>query len=55
VCGNHTLRVKAHSTCENRTLRLEFNHVRLEITLMRVEITVVPVEITMRVEITLSM
>jgi hypothetical protein len=46
VTGNHTLRVKSHSACVNRTLRVEIN-------LVCVGITFVPVEITLRVEITL--
>jgi hypothetical protein len=33
------MRVNLHSECENRTLRVEINHVRVEITLVRVEIT----------------
>jgi hypothetical protein len=49
VCENHILRVKSHSACENRTLRVEINLLRVEITLVRVIITFVPVEITLRV------
>jgi hypothetical protein len=33
VCGNHTLRVKSHSTYGNRTLRVEINLMRVEFTL----------------------
>jgi hypothetical protein len=33
VCGNHSLRVKSHSACGNRTLREYINLVRLDITL----------------------
>jgi hypothetical protein len=40
------MRVKSHSACGNRTLRVE-------ITLVRVEITFVLVEITLHVEIKL--
>jgi hypothetical protein len=51
VTGNHTackitLRVKSHSACVNRTLRVEIN-------LVRVGITFVPLEITLHVEITI--
>jgi hypothetical protein len=60
VSKNYILRVKSHSVCENRTLRVKINLVRVEITLLRVEITVVSVVITfvgvkiiMRVKITL--
>jgi hypothetical protein len=45
--GNHTLRVKSHSACGNRTLHVEINLMRVEITLVRVEITLVRVEITL--------
>jgi hypothetical protein len=47
VSGNHTLRVKSHSACGNRTLRVETNLVRVVITLLRVVITFVRVEITL--------
>jgi hypothetical protein len=53
VSGNHTLRVKAHSACENCTLRVEIKLLRVEITLVRIRITFVPFEITLRVEITI--
>jgi hypothetical protein len=60
VSGNHTLRVKSHFLCGNRTLRVEINLERVQITLGRVEITLVcfgikfmPVEVILRVEITL--
>jgi hypothetical protein len=53
VSGNRTLRVKSHSACENRTLRVEITLARVEITLVRVVITFVVVEITLRVEIKL--
>jgi hypothetical protein len=39
VSRYHTLRVKPHSACGNRTLRVEINLVRVEITLVRVGIT----------------
>jgi hypothetical protein len=35
----HTLYVKSHSACGNRTLRVENNIERIEITLVRVEVT----------------
>jgi hypothetical protein len=47
VWGSHTLRVKSHFACENRTMRVEINRVRLEITLVRVVITLVHVVITL--------
>jgi hypothetical protein len=53
VSGNYTLRLKPHSACGNRTLRVEINLVRVEIILVRVGITFVPVEITLHVEMTL--
>jgi hypothetical protein len=53
VCKNQTMRVKSHSACGYRFLRVEINLVRVEITLVRVLITFMPVEITLRVEITL--
>jgi hypothetical protein len=61
VSGNHTLRVKSHSACGNRTQRAAINLVRVESTLVRVGITLVRVgitfvfmEITLRVGITLE-
>jgi hypothetical protein len=51
----HTMRVKSHSACGNRTLRVEVNRVLVEITLLRVGVTFVPVEITLRVEIILCL
>jgi hypothetical protein len=49
--GNHTLRVKSHSACRNRTLRAETNLLR---TFVRVVIIIVSVIITLiRVKITL--
>jgi hypothetical protein len=53
VSRNHILRVKSHSVCGNRNLRVEINLVRVEITLVHVEITFVLVESTLRVKITL--
>jgi hypothetical protein len=47
--GNHTLRVKSHFVCGNRTLRAEINLVRVKITLVRIGITFLPVEITLHV------
>jgi hypothetical protein len=52
-CGSHAQRVKSHSGCGNRTLRVEINLVCVEITLARVVITLVRFVITLRVEITL--
>jgi hypothetical protein len=40
-------RVKSHSECGNRTLRVENNLVRVEITLVRVIITLTRVKITL--------
>jgi hypothetical protein len=54
VSENHTLRVKSHSACGNRTLRVKTKLVRAEITLLRIGITFVLVEITLHVEITLN-
>jgi hypothetical protein len=54
VSGNHTLRVKSHSVCGDRSLRVEINLVHVEITLLSIGITFVPVETTLRVEITLE-
>jgi hypothetical protein len=53
VCGNYTLRVKAHSAGGISTLHVEIPLVRVEITLVRAVITFVLVEITLRVEIKL--
>jgi hypothetical protein len=50
VSENYTVRVKSHSACENRTLRVDITLVQS--TVMRIAITFVPVEITQRVEIT---
>jgi hypothetical protein len=57
VSRNHALRIKSHSACGSRTLRVEINLVHVEITLVRVRITflrvkttLVSVKITMRVE-----
>jgi hypothetical protein len=47
VCVETTRRVKSHSPCGNRTLRVEINLVHVEINLLRVEITFVRVEITL--------
>jgi hypothetical protein len=47
VCRKHTLSVKLHSACGNRTHRVEINLVIVEITLVLVGITFVLVEITL--------
>jgi hypothetical protein len=53
VSRNHILHVKSHSTCRNRTLRVEINLVRVENTLVCIEITFVVVKMTLCVEIIL--
>jgi hypothetical protein len=53
VSINHTLRVKSHSACGNRTLRVEINLVLIEITLVRVGITFLLVKNQLRLKITL--
>jgi hypothetical protein len=45
--GNHSLRVKSHSACGKRTLRVEINLLRVKITLERVVITFVRIVMTL--------
>jgi hypothetical protein len=47
VSENYTLRVKSHSACGNRNLRVEINLMRAEITLVRVVISIVRVVLTL--------
>jgi hypothetical protein len=49
VCGNHSLRVKSHSACGNRTLRLVIPLVRVLITLVSGIFTICVVNYTLRV------
>jgi hypothetical protein len=53
VSGKHTLHVKSHSACRNRTMGVEINLVRVEIPLVRVGITFMLAESTLHVKIKL--